>query len=307
MIPLNYHHLFYFWTTAKAGRVSEACRRLLLSQSTLSMQIQQLERSFGKKLLSRSRRGVELTPDGRIAFEYCERIFSQGEELASALQPEGSAPARLRLGVAGPVSRSVVSRILESVYGAHRGLGVSIVGGTVEGARDRLERHRLDLVVSNVDFSSALGVEFRSRLVGTVPMHFVAVPKLKRLVKRFPSDLSKVPMLLMAPENPIRKDVDLFLCRHKVTVSVDAEIEDFDLIRSLALRGQGVAAMDALTARQDLSQGRLVRLDSRPTGIKEYVWFVSGRHPKPNPVLQRAMEELMERFEIGVSRTASAS
>ncbi|MEK6536767.1 MAG: LysR family transcriptional regulator, partial [Actinomycetota bacterium] len=146
MLPLNYHHLYYFWVTAKAGRISEACRRLFLSQSTLSTQIQQLERSFGKKLLHRGRKGVSLTSEGRIAFEYCERIFSQGEELASALHGGGPAPARLRLGIAGSVSRHVVAQILERIYQIDRKLQVGILGGPHEDLRERLERHRLDLV-----------------------------------------------------------------------------------------------------------------------------------------------------------------
>ncbi|MBI5625101.1 MAG: LysR family transcriptional regulator [Elusimicrobia bacterium] len=299
MLPLNYHHLYYFWMTAKAGRISRACQILLLSQSALSMQLQQLERSLAKKLLFRSRKGVSLTPEGRIAFEYCERIFSQGEELAAALQSgDDAAPPRLRLGIANPISRHVVSQILERVYRMAPRLRVGIMGGAHEDLRDRLEKHRLDLVVSNTDFSSQLGVEFRSRLVGTIPIQFVAVPKLGERIVRFPSDLSKLPMLLMAPENPVRKEVDLFLCRHEITVSVEAEIEDFDLLRLLALRGQGIAAVDALTVRQDVERGRLTKLHRKPLGLKEYVWFICGRHPKPNPILHRAMHELMEEFSI---------
>ncbi|HBL17615.1 MAG: hypothetical protein A2X36_14105 [Elusimicrobia bacterium GWA2_69_24] len=301
MLPINYHHLYYFWVVAKAGRISQACRQLLLSQSTLSMQIQQLERSFGKQLLHRSRKGVALTPEGRIAFDYCERIFSQGEELAAALRPGcGLTPARLRLGITGSVSRHVVTQILERVYRIDRRLRVSLLEGLHEDLRERLEKHRLDVVVSNIDFANDLGLEFRSRLVGALPIDFVAVPKLGKLIRRFPADLATLPMFLNAPENPVRKEIDLFLCRHRVVVSVEAEIDDFDLLRFLVLRGRGVAAMDALTVRQDIAQGRLVRINPRPVSVKEYIWFTCGRHPKPNPILQEVMSELLEGFEIRV-------
>lgn len=299
MLPLNYHHLYYFWVASKTGRISQACQRLFLSQSALSMQIQQLERSFGKKLLHRSRRGVTLTPEGRIAFDYCERIFSQGEELAAALQPGSAAvPARLRLGISSAISRHVVTQILDCIRKIDRAVKTSIFGGANEDLQERLGKHRLDLVVSNVDFSSELGVEFRSRLAGTIPIHFVAVPRLRAQVRRFPADLAKLPMLLMAPENPVRKEVDLFLCRHKVAVTVEAEIEDFDLLQFLALRGQGVASIDALTVRQDVAHGRLTRLQRGPASIKEYIWFICGRHPKPNPILQDVIQELMEGFAV---------
>src|SRR5687768_10308501 len=114
MLPINYHHLYYFWATAKAGRIAAAGRALYLAQPTLSLQIKQLERSLGRKLLDRSRKGVRLTPEGRIAFDYCERIFSQGDGLVAAMQPGRTVEsAVLRLGVVGPISRHVVLQVME--------------------------------------------------------------------------------------------------------------------------------------------------------------------------------------------------
>ncbi|MDO8804876.1 MAG: LysR family transcriptional regulator [Elusimicrobiota bacterium] len=301
MIPINYHHLYYFWITAKAGRIGAASRELYLAQPTLSLQLQQLERTLRKKLLVRSRKGVKLTPEGRIAFDYCERIFSQGAELISALQPgQALTPASLRLGVTGPISHHIVLQILDHTYGINRQVRVSILGGPFNSLREQLENHRLDLVVSSADFSSQMGVEFRSRLAGSIPIYFVAIPRLKAQVARFPMDLSKIPILLMAPDNPVRKDVDLLLCRHKTSVSVGTETEDSELIRFLALRGHGVAAMDALTIRDDLKLGRLMRLHRKDVDIKQNIWFICGRHPKPNPVLRRIIQSLMGKFTIQV-------
>ena len=301
MIPINYHHLYYFWITAKAGRIGAAARELYLAQPTLSLQLKQLELTLGNQLLVRSRKGVKLTPEGRIAFEYCERIFSQGAELVSSLKPgQALTPASLRLGVTGPISHHIVLRILDHAYSIDRQVRVSILGGPFSNLREQLQNHKLDLVVSGADFSSQMGVEFRSRLAGSIPIHFVAIPRLKAQVVRFPTDLSRIPVLLMAPDNPVRKDVDMFLCRHRTTVSVAAEIEDSELMRFLALRGHGVAAMDALTVRDDLKLGRLSRLHRKDVGIRQNVWLVCGRHPKPNPVLRRIIQSLMEKFVIRI-------
>jgi len=300
MIPVNYHHLYYFWVTAKAGRIGAASRELYLAQPTLSLQLKQLELALGQQLLARSHKGVKLTPEGRIAFDYCERIFSQGAELVSALQPGQKLPASLRLGVTGPISRHVVLQILDHAYGIDRQVRVSILGGQLNNLREQLGNHRLDLVVSGTDFSPQLGVEFRSRLAGAIPICFVAVPRLKAKVGRFPADLFKLPILLMTPDNPVRKEVDLLLCRHQVSVSVETELEDSELIRFLALRGHGVAAMDALTVRDDLKSRRLVKLHRKDLGIKQNIWLVCGRHPKPNPVLRRIIQSLMEKFTIRV-------
>ena len=40
---LNYHHLFYFWTVARAGSITKACAELRLAQPTVSGQLRVLE------------------------------------------------------------------------------------------------------------------------------------------------------------------------------------------------------------------------------------------------------------------------
>jgi LysR family transcriptional activator of nhaA len=50
---LNYHHLLYFWMTAREGGVAKAAARLRLSQPTISAQIRLLERALDERLFRR--------------------------------------------------------------------------------------------------------------------------------------------------------------------------------------------------------------------------------------------------------------
>ena len=86
MIPLNYHHMFYFWTAVKRGSITQASRDLYLTQPALSQQLKQLERSLKRELFTRGRGGIVLTKPGRIVFEHCERIFTEGEALSRSLR-----------------------------------------------------------------------------------------------------------------------------------------------------------------------------------------------------------------------------
>ena len=58
---LNYHHLFYFWTTAREGSVTRAAERLRLAQPTLSAQIRSLETALGVRLFEKQGRGLGMT------------------------------------------------------------------------------------------------------------------------------------------------------------------------------------------------------------------------------------------------------
>lgn len=269
-LELNYHHLFYFWRCVRAGRITAAAQELHLSQSALSLQLQSLERALGKALLTRSRRGVELTPDGRQVFEHCERIFAAGDALAQALRGAKGEPALLRLGVTAGLGRDTVLAAIAAL-GETAGTVTSIYVGPREDVRERLGRRHLDLAISGADYSPELGVPFRSSLVDTRPLVFVAAPSLARRWKRFPVRDADLPVLLRTRENPLRGQALAWLRERGARPVAVAETEDSDLLRALALRGRGVAALSVVSVASDLAAGRLKAL-ARPA-IAQEVWL----------------------------------
>ncbi|MDX6768392.1 MAG: LysR family transcriptional regulator [Elusimicrobiota bacterium] len=267
---LNYHHLLYFWTSVRAGRITAAARELHLSQSALSLQLKTLERALGKTLLLRTRRGVELTDAGRLVYGHCERIFAAGAALGQALRGAREEPAPVRLGVTAPLGRGAVLAAL-AVLGESPGTVASVFVGPREEVRERLQRRRLDLALAGADFSPDMGVPFRSSLVTALPLVFVAAPALARRLRGFPRTQTVVPVLLRTPENPLREQLLAWLRERGARPVVAAETDDADLLRDLALQGRGVAALTAPHARRDAAAGRLKVLAR--TGLSHEVWL----------------------------------
>jgi DNA-binding transcriptional LysR family regulator len=77
---------------ASRGSFSAAARALHFTQPAVSRQVAQLERAIGTPLLVRSRRGVTLTPAGRLVVEHAETVQAQlvglEEELARLSEGE---------------------------------------------------------------------------------------------------------------------------------------------------------------------------------------------------------------------------
>ena len=303
MLPVNYRHLYYFWAVARAGSIAGARQRLGLSQPALSSQLKSLERSSKAALFDRGRSGMSLTSRGRTVYEYCERIFLPGEELAAVLRGGFVAPPILRVGIETRVPREVVVRLLEFARESGRGVRVNAANAGPADLAAGLRRHALDLAVSCEEPGPPNG-SVRKRLVARLPVEFVASPAVAKAVARFPRGLSDVPMLLRPREHPVRKQVDRYLNRHGVAAAIEAELEDADVIRLLAVKGRGVAALNLAAVESDLRAGRLVRLDARATGIEDPVWFSCVRHPSQNAAVARLVESLMGRFSVAASASA---
>lgn len=101
-----------FVRVAENGGFSAAARRLNLSTTTISDQVQALENTLGARLLNRTTRRVSLTEIGREYFERCALILhelDEADEAASSLQltPRGHLRIYSQQGVSLPVGEAV--------------------------------------------------------------------------------------------------------------------------------------------------------------------------------------------------------
>jgi LysR family transcriptional regulator, hca operon transcriptional activator len=82
---MELRHLRYFVAVAEMGSLTVAARRILhTSQPSLSRQIRDLEDEVGAQLLTRSARGIELTPAGCTFLDHARSVLSRVEAAAEA-------------------------------------------------------------------------------------------------------------------------------------------------------------------------------------------------------------------------------
>ena len=65
-----------FKEVAEVGNITAAAQALYISQSAVSQSIKQLERDLQTRLFARNSRGVSLTAEGQMLYEYVRRSIS---------------------------------------------------------------------------------------------------------------------------------------------------------------------------------------------------------------------------------------
>lgn len=78
---MNLTYLRSFYITVKYNSISKASKDLHLTQPGLSIQLQNLENDIGENLLTRSNKGVSLTEEGKLVFDYAETMLSLQDNL----------------------------------------------------------------------------------------------------------------------------------------------------------------------------------------------------------------------------------
>ena len=119
--------LRHFVAVADQLHFGRAAAALHMSQPPLSRSIQDLERRLGATLLARSRRKVELTPEGARFLEEAKRLLAQ---LERAVLEVGSMAAgaggRLRLGFVSLADYGVLPELLKAYKAARPGVSLAL-------------------------------------------------------------------------------------------------------------------------------------------------------------------------------------
>lgn len=251
---LNYHHLLYFWTVARAGSLAAASKKLHVSQPSISAQISALEDALGEKLFDRSGRGKVLTETGQLVLGYADEIFALGQELLSSVKGRGGRVLRLHVGVVDSFPKLVTNQILQPVFEMKSPVHVLCREGKLEDLLAQLEIHRLDVVLADEPASGRLKVRTFNHALGSSTVTICAAPALaRRLRDGFPKSLHEAPALLPSAQTTLRELLEKWFASIRVQPLVLAEFEDLALMKALAADGKGFIALPtaALTEAKD--------------------------------------------------------
>jgi DNA-binding transcriptional LysR family regulator len=119
--------LRYFLAVAEELHFGRAAAALHMSQPPLSRAIRALEESLGVRLFARTRRRVELTPEGRRLREEAQRALGQLENAARELRDMAAGAAgRLRLGFVSLADYGVLPGLLKAYKAARPGVELAL-------------------------------------------------------------------------------------------------------------------------------------------------------------------------------------
>lgn len=299
MAWLNYHHLLYFWTVARAGSITRACEELHLTQPAISAQIRTLERSLGEKLFTRSGRHLVLTEVGRVVYRYADEIFRTGRELQQTLagRPSGR-PVRLTVGVADAMPKLLVYRLLEPALALTPPVRPIVREDKPERLLADLAVHIVDLVLADAPVTPAVKVRAFSHLLGESGITIFGAPHLARVYRRrFPESLGGAPFLLPTDNTALRRSLEQWFDGRSIRPDTVAEIEDSAVLKVFGAKGVGLfAAPTVLEA--DLRRQYAVSVVGRIDAIRERFYALSAErrisHPAVVAITNAARRDLFE-------------
>jgi LysR family hydrogen peroxide-inducible transcriptional activator len=148
MIRISMRQLRYFDALARDCHFGRAAAACAISQPALSMQIKDLETSFGTALIERGGRGVRLTRVGEDVATRVRDILRAVDDLGDFARSAGARlTGRLRIGMIPTIAPYLLPALMTHLAESHPDLDVQIREALTSRLIDELADGRIDTAI----------------------------------------------------------------------------------------------------------------------------------------------------------------
>ncbi|MBV2361308.1 LysR family transcriptional regulator [Thalassococcus sp. CAU 1522] len=281
--------LRYFVTLAEAGQVSRAAEWLGLSQPSLSLQISALETRLGLALVERRRRGVVLTPEGRLVLERAKRVLDEVSALGDLAQSLGAGlTGQLRLGASPTVGPYLLPGLVRRMHRDHPDFRLVLRDGAPRDLVEELLAGRHDVILTQLPVTArgiAVARLFREPLrVAMAHDHPLAAKDMLT-----DADLAGQDVLTLPDAFALHSQI-AELCRDVgAGLRADYEGTSLDALRLMASMGMGLAFLPALYLASEAghSAGDVVVRPFRQDRVTRSIGLVWRQSAAPSVALER--------------------
>lgn len=280
-----------FVRVVEQGGFSAAARLSHMTPSAVSKLIARLEARLGSRLVTRSTRRLQLTPEGCAFYERAARILADIDE-AERDAGAGERPVgRVRISTSASYGVHVLAPIVPDFLARYPGVSLDIV------ETDTV----IDLLAERTDVAIRAGPLKNSSLVarrlGDTARLIVAAPAyLARAgTPRNVADLATHARIGFGyaramEEWPLIEDGQEI----RLPAPADLQASNGEAIRRLALAGAGLARLAGFTVREDIAAGRLLPvLEALNPGDRESFHAVHPGSGGPLPARVRALIDFL--------------
>ncbi|KGX86631.1 LysR family transcriptional regulator [Pontibacillus litoralis] len=246
-----------FHVVGKSESFSKAAKELYMTQSAVSQAMMQLERELDTRLFNRTSRGVNLTNEGSLLFEYAHsaiNLIDAGEE--KMIEFKRLATGELKIGVGDTISKYFLLPYLETFHNKFPNIKLKIVNGTTDELIAVLKSGKVDIVICNFPIDDPT-LELRPCF--EIQDIFVYGDKYKELLsKRLRiEELVNLPLIFLEPKSNSRKYVEDYLLSKGIRISPEFELGSHDLLLEFAKINLGIACVTKEFSQEYLTTGEL--------------------------------------------------
>ena len=236
-VDLELYRVFY--TVAKHKHMTKASEELHISQPAISQSIKKLEDQLGGTLFLRSNKGMELTSEGKMFFEYVkgalELINNAENEFTSF---KDLSKGEVKIGCSATLTKLVLMDALKDFHKEYPNININITNGLTSNLINDLKLGKLDFVIFNE--SNIKETNLNLEKIKELKQGFIYNPEFYDDNINTFEELNNVPLILQKEESNSRKLLDYIALQNNVKLIPKMEVVSQELITEFTTIGLGI-------------------------------------------------------------------
>ena len=286
---LNLRHLRALVEVARSGSFSAAAQQLNLTQPAVSMQVRELERQVGIRLLERVGRRAAPTAAGAELIEYARRIESLvGAALQEMTQHASGVVGRVRIGTGATACIYLLPPVLQELRRRFPALEITVQTGNTGDVLGLLETNAIDIALVTLPAAG--------RAFAVTPVLDDELVAVAAAAKHLPptataAALVREPLILYEAGGHTRRLLDEWFRSGGVRARPIMELASVEAIKEMVAAGLGIAVLPKVAlVRRD----RRLRLAARSLAPKLHrtLGVVLRRDKARSPAIRETLKAL---------------
>lgn len=261
-IDLNLYRIFY--VVAKRGNITKAAEELFISQPAVTQAIHSLENQIGATLFIRAKKGVTLTEEAKVLFQFVEsglNYIKNGENKFKELMNIES--GTLKIGASTTVTQHVLLKYLDIFQDRFPNVSISITNDLTQNLVKLLREGSVDLLILNLPTKEAKDIE----IVPFIEVHdtFMVGKRKKDLIDKN-IDLNNIKEDFIFQKSPsnTRKFLDSWLTDNNIEINPKYDVVSFNLVKDMTRMGLGIGYITREFAKKEIDNNELFELNINP-------------------------------------------
>lgn len=291
MHGLNLDHLRTFSEAIASGSFSKAAIRLGLTQPAVSLQIRNLERRLGVRLIERAGKRALPTAAGRDLLALGRRLQEDAEAAIAHMQGYARGQlGRVRIGTGATACIYLLPELLASLREAHPDLEIAVVTGNTSEMLDAVESDALDLALVTLP-AKRRALLIREVFADPLVAVFSSSSRVPREALR-PRYFRDQRLILYSRGGTIRTVIDEWFAAAGVAAKPALELESVEATKSFVAAGLGCSILPSI-AVADGRRGRGLLVRALAPALSRKL----GLALRQNKVRDTALRAAIQAFE----------
>lgn len=298
-------HIRAFLKIAETRNFTRAANELHVSQSALTVQVQQLEESLGVQLFDRGKRGVTLTAAGRDVFGPLQRLFNDAQAIVDHARDLSSASTGFVTIAALPtVCAGVLPELVRTFTEAFPGIRVQITDIIAERVREAVLKREVDFGIGTRHGRVAelrARPLFQDRLVVFAPANHPLSTRPKISLR----EAAEYDLILPNRNSSVREAVDSIAHRERFALNTRYETNLMPTALAFVHAGLGIAILPESAAGSGTAE--FVRIPLHNNYSTRQIELLQRSGVTLSPAAENLAQHLLRNFSLGKTGSSRLS